>query len=223
MCPEKRIKIFQPSGFTECLQAVVFPKVGYSFSRSGSHYNPDAYSHGGISIQELFIPMVVLRVRARDEGLIAVEQIDGPKEVLEGQEVPFQLQLRRNARQNLFEDEVRVDVEIEIAAPRQQSAEPVESEINPATILPRQVCYVGAGGVRVPVSVCHKPEEATMEERRAGSMQRVLTITVSWREAARTARKSRTHIYTVQLNSERVVRRLGNLGSILGLAPRAMR
>jgi len=28
--------------------------------------------------------------------------------------------------------------------------------------------------------------------------------------------------YTVQLNSERVVRRLGNLGSILGLAPKGM-
>ena len=223
--PVKETVKVQKTGqtYTKDYKAVVFPKVGYSFSRSGSHYNPDAYSHGGISIQELVIPMVVLRVRTKDEGLIALGDIEGPKEVLEGQEVTFQLQLRRNARQNLFEDEVRVDVEIEIAAPRQQTADPVEAEFSPATTLPRQVCYVGTTGARVPVTVCHKPEEATVEERRAGSMQRALTITVSWHEGARTARKSRTLSYTVQLNSERVVRRLGNLGSILGLAPKAMR
>ena len=82
---------------------------------------------------------------------------------------------------------------------------------------------MGTGGAQVPIAICHKPEEATTEERRAGSMQRVLTVTVSWREGARTARKSRTLAYTVQLNSERVVRRLGNLGSILGLAPKGIR
>src|SRR5262249_35640998 len=49
--------------YTKEYKAVVFPRTGYSFSRQGSHYNPDAYSHGGISIQELIIPMLVLRVR----------------------------------------------------------------------------------------------------------------------------------------------------------------
>jgi hypothetical protein len=82
---------------------------------------------------------------------------------------------------------------------------------------------VGTGGAQVPITICHKPEEATTDERRAGSMQRVLTVTVNWREGARTARKSRTLAYNVQLNSERVVRRLGNLGSILGLAPKGIR
>lgn len=86
-----------------------------------------------------------------------------------------------------------------------------------------QVDSVGTGGAQVPAAICHKPEQANPDERRAGSMQRVLTVTVSWREGARTARKSRTLAYTVQLNSERVVRRLGNLGSILGLAPKGMR
>jgi hypothetical protein len=209
--------------YTKEYKAVVFPRVGYSFSRQGSHYNPDAYSHGGISIQELIIPMVVLRVRPKDEGLIGLDQIEGPKEVLEGQEVVFQLRLGRSAKQSLFEEELRVDVEIEISAPRQPGAEPGESEASTTTPSPRQVCYVGAGGAQVPIAICHKPEEATTDERRAGSMQRVLTVTLSWREGARTARKSRTLAYTVQLSSERVVRRLGNLGSILGLAPKGIR
>ena len=37
--------------WTKEFKAVVFPKVGFSFSRQGSHYNPDAYSHGGIHPQ----------------------------------------------------------------------------------------------------------------------------------------------------------------------------
>jgi len=177
--------------------------------------------------------MVVLRVRPKDEGLIALDQIDGPKEVLEGQEATFQLRLRRSAKQSLFEEELRVDVEIEIIAPP-KSAEPgmatgdespdaSSSFIPHPSSFPKRVCYVGAGGAQVPIALCHKPEEATTDERRTGSMQRVLTVTVSWREGARTARKSRTLAYTVQLNSERVVRRLGNLGSILGLAPGGIR
>jgi hypothetical protein len=44
-----------------------------------------------------------------------------------------------------------------------------------------------------------------------------------WHKGARTVGKSQTLAYTVQLNSKRVVRRLGNLGSILGLTPKGVR
>ena len=43
------------------------------------------------------------------------------------------------------------------------------------------------------------------------------------RPTAGTARKSRALPYKVQISSDRVVRRLGNLGSILGLAPKGIR
>jgi hypothetical protein len=210
-------------------RAVLFPRVGYSFSRQGSHYNPDAYSHGGISIQELIIPMVVLRVRPQDQGLIVLEQIEGPKEFLEGQEATFSMKLRRAARQTLFDEEIRADVDFEISAPT-PTAQLAEGTDQPQDVaapsfnnIPRQVCYVSSGGTPIQVTICHKPDEATPDERRAGNMQRMLTVTVSWREGARIARKSRTLDYKVQLSSDRVVRRLGNLGSILGLAPKGVR
>jgi hypothetical protein len=231
--PKETIKV-QKTGqaYTKEYKAVVFPKVGYSFSRQGHHYNPDAYSHGGISIQELIIPMVVLRVRSRDEGLLGLDQIEGPKDVLEGQEATFTLKLRRVAKQNLFDDDIRADVDIEISSPTPAAAvaapEPDEGGAlnpQPSTLsqIPRQVCYVGASGSQVSIPICHKPDEATTEERRAGTMQRLLTVTVSWREGARTARKSRTLPYKVQLSSDRVVRRLGSLGNILGLTPKGIR
>jgi hypothetical protein len=226
--PQKEIVKIQKTGqtYSKEYKAVLFPKVGYSFSRQGSHYNPDAYSHGGISIQELIIPMVVLRVRPRDEGLIILEDIEGTKDVLEGQEAVFTMRLRRTARQNLFDDELRVDVDFEISLPtivKGGASEPAEAPDTALTSIPRQVCYVGSAGTKVQIPVCHKPDEATPDERRAGTMQRLLTVTVSWREGARTNRKSSTFNYQVQLNPERVVRRLGNLGSILGLAPKGIR
>ena len=212
--------------WTKEFKAVVFPKVGYSFSRQGSHYNPDAYSHGGISIQELVVPMVVLKVRQKEEGLLLLDAIDGPKEIVEGQEALFHVHLRRNVSQNLFEDEVRVDLEAEVlparpATPTSPDAPLVETAA--AVPLPGQVCYVAMASKDIAITFTPQPDQATAEERRAGSMERVLTVTVGYREGTRMARKSQTFAFTVQLNSERIVRRLGNLGSILGLAPKGMR
>ena len=63
-------------------QAIIFPKVGHSFSRYRSHYKPAAYGHGGISIQELLIPMVGLQVEGTEEELLTLQPIDGPKKVI---------------------------------------------------------------------------------------------------------------------------------------------
>jgi hypothetical protein len=158
--------------------------------------------------------------------LIVLEQIEGPKEVLEGQEATFSVKLRRTARQTLFDEEIRADVDFEISAltsiaQQAEGTDPTQDiAASTSKNIPRQVCYVSAGSAPIQVTICHKPEEATPEERRAGNMQRLLTVTVSWREGARTARKSSTYPYKVQLSPDRVVRRLGNLGSILGLAPK---
>jgi hypothetical protein len=52
-------------------------------------------------------------------------------------------------------------------------------------------------------------------------MERTLTISVAYREGRRTTRKAQTHAFTVQLNTERVARRVpANLGNILGLMPK---
>src|SRR6266702_2032253 len=91
-------------------QAVLFPKVGYSFSRQGVRYKPAAYGHGGISIQELLIPMVVLRVKAREEELLMLHPISGPKEAIEGEEIEFRMRLTRVAGRSKV-NELRVDVE----------------------------------------------------------------------------------------------------------------
>lgn len=193
-------------------KSIVFPKVGYSFSRKGSHYNPDAYSHGGISVQELMIPMVVLKVKEQEEGLILLGAITGPNEAVEREEVEFRLVLSRTDKETDRGEEIRVDVGATY------SREPEERP------LPNQVLYVPTKGTEVVYRFRPDPQDATVDERKQGIMERTLTITVSYREGTRAHRKSRTHRFSVRLNPDQVIRRVpAHLGNILGLTPKSMR
>ena len=191
---------------------IIFPKTGYALSRPNSHFNPDAFTHGGISIQELMIPMVALRVKPIEEGLLALDSISGPKEVVEGEEIEFRMRINRTAHGSSKREELRVDIEATY------SRDPSERPLSP------QVLYISSQGTEVVYRFRPDPNDATDEERRQGTMERTLTISVNYREGRRTRRKSRTHRFTVRLNPERIVRRVPtHLGNILGLTPKSMR
>jgi len=191
--------------------SVIFPKTGFALARPNAHFNPDAYSHGGISVQELMIPMAVFKVREKDEGLLILDEIVGPAEVVEGQEAEFRIRLGRSPGAGLFE-ELRVDVEGSYASDPERES------------LRNQVLYVSPLGADVVYRLKPDPQDATVEERRQGIMERTLAITVTYRDGRRTVRKARTHRFTVQLNSEQVIRRVpAHLGNILGLTPKSMR
>jgi len=193
-------------------KAIVFPKTGFSFSRQGSPFNPDAYTHGGISIQELMIPMIVLKVKKHEEGLLMLDEIIGPQEIIEGNEVEFRLPITRSSQLAGKDDEIRADIDAT------WSREPGEKP------LPRQVVYVSATGTETVIRFKPDPNDATVEERKAGVMERTLTITVSYKEGFRTSRKIQSRRFSVTLNSEQVVRRIPpSLGNILGLTPKSMR
>jgi hypothetical protein len=198
-------------------EAVVFPKVGYSFSRPSlpgktAHYNPDAYSHGGISIQELMIPMVVLQVKARVKGSLTLDEISGPESVVEGEEIELRMPLTRTTKGSAGSDELRVEVEASYG----RGSEHVS--------LPRQVTYVSSSGSEVVYRFRPDPSKATPEEHKSGVMECLFTITVSYRDGHKMARNSQTKPFSVKLNVERVVRRVPtSLGNILGLMPKGMR
>jgi hypothetical protein len=191
---------------------VIFPKTGYALSRPGSHFNPDAYTHGGVSIQELIIPMVASRVVPREEEMLTLDAIAGPQELVEGEDAEFRMRLLRVAPKSAKPTELRVDIEASYS--REPDRWPV----------PRQVLYVPPLGSEVVVRFRPDPEEATAEERQNQMMERLLTITASYSEARRTFRKSQTRRFTVRLNTEQVIRRVpSHLGNILGLTPKSMK
>ncbi len=211
--PKQETRTIQKTGKTikKEYKAIAFPRVGYSFSRKGAHYNPDAYSHGGISIQEMMIPMVVLKTRPSDEGLLRVDEIAGPTEVVEGEEIEFKLTLNKAAARTLLDEDLRVDVEATY------SREPEKNS------LPHQVVYATTKGQTATFRFTFAFDEATPEERKQGIMERTFTVTAGYHEGKRLLRQLRTKKFTVQLNSEKIIRRVGNLGSILGLTPKSMR
>ncbi len=192
--------------------SIVFPRTGYAFSRPNAHFNPDAYSHGGISIQEMVVPMAVLRIREKDEGWIVLDEVSGPGEVVEGQEATFLLQLSRSPAARKAEGEIRVDV---------QAAYTANLETNP---LEAQVAYLGTTPAEVAYTFIPDLADATDDERKQGFMERTLTLTAIYRADRRTFRKSRSHRFVLRMNPEQVVRRVpAHLGKILGLAPKSMR
>lgn len=200
------------TAWTKQFAAVIFPKTGYALSRPGAHFNPDAYSHGGISIQELTIPMSVLRVREKDEGLLRLDEISGPTELIEGQDAEYRLHLSWTPKAGSPEAELLVE------AAGTYTRDPDRN------LLGSQILYVSAQGAEVIYRFKGDSADATDEERRNGAMERILTITVAYRHGQRTFRVARTHRFTVRLNSERVMRRVPvHLGSILGLTPKSMR
>lgn len=210
--PEKVLRYDSIKGQVEHqFKTIVFPRVGYSFKRPDAPFRPDAFSHGGISLQEMLIPMVVLKVKAQDQGLLTMEPLQGPHEVLEGELIEFSVMIN-NQSQELFPDDIRVEARASYAMDTEQYT------------LPAQIVYVGTTGEQVSFSFKPDAEDASMEERRQGVMKRLFTLEISYRDGHRTIRKSRTCWFNVKLNTEKIIRRYpSNLSNILGMTPKSMR
>jgi hypothetical protein len=202
---------------TKQYASIIFPKTGFALSRPHSRFDPDAFTHGGISIQELTIPMVVLKVRSRSEGILALNTIIGPQEVLEDEEAVFRLPMGRSEQSG--GDDLRVNVEAQLSAVQQTDLEAADSVID----LSPQVLFVPQGGSEAVFRFKPEVERASPEERRVGELRRIFTVTVSYRDGRRTVRQTQTHEFVIRLNSEKIRRRVGNLGNILGLTPKGMR
>ncbi len=197
---------------SKTFESIVFPQTGFSFSRKGSPYNPDAFSHGGISLGEMMIPMAVLEVKPKEEGLITLDAISGPSEGVENETLEFRLKINRIGTPAMKAGDIRADVSAFLRKKDGQSA------------LPDQVLYVPASGVDVMYRVKPETDDADPDELREGIMKRVLTVTVRYREGHRSVQKTATHAFTVQLNPEKLVRRVPtHLGKILGLTPKGLR
>ncbi len=196
---------------TKTYQAIAFPRIGYFFKRIEGHY-PDAFIHGGISIQEMMIPMVVLQVKSPDTGLLKVSEIRGPNEAVEGEELEFSLILSRSDKGRVVSQDLRIDIEANYSYDHERIQ------------LPQKVKYLSSlAEEEIKYRLNLELEALPPEDRLKGVAKLTITITMSYEESGRMKRKSRSHSVTIKLNSERIIRRVGNLGSILGLTPKGMR
>ncbi len=190
-------------------ESIIIPKTGFSFGRPGHKFNPDAYSHGGISLQELMIPMVVMKVRDAGDGLLSVGEIEGTTDIHEGVEAQFTIAFARPVPSSTKAEDIRVDCEITLTGG------------DDARHLPGQVLFVSSQGKKAVIAYKPEPGHASDEERLKGRMERMLSVKCTFREGSRLMKKTRTLAIVVTLNREDVIRRVpAALGSILGLSPR---
>lgn len=190
-------------------RSVVFPSVGYAFSRPDSPFNPDAYSHGGISIQELLIPVAVLEVKKPDKGLISFEFVKTPEMLEEDEEALFRVKFNYVPPSVVLGEDLRVDLEA------RYSLDPQKLPLRPNLIF-----LSPWGKQEVDFRFTLDSEEITSEERGSGIATRNFILVISYREGNRKIRKTLSCEFTIRANPERIVRRVGKLGSILGLTPR---
>ncbi len=131
-------------------ESVIFPKMGYSFSRQGSPFRPKVYGHGGISLQEMLIPMVVLKAKKREEGLLSLTPIIGPEEILEGEEGTFVLHMHTRGRRRGMQGDLRVEIEARYSNGEYEAVE-----------LPQRTLYVSQDEVEVAYRFQPTTESAT--------------------------------------------------------------
>ena len=191
--------------------SVIFPKTGYALQRPGAHFKPDAYTHGGISLPELIIPMVALRVKPEEQGLLTIRDVTGPTEIVQDEEVTFQVQIRRTVA---AEQETPLRVRIDV----------MYAQDPDTPLVPQREFYVPTGGIDIPCKLRFSAADATSDERKAGEMQRNVTMTVSYQDGRKTVRLVRSQRVVIRLKAENIVRRVpSSLGGILGLTPKSMR
>jgi hypothetical protein len=188
-------------------ESIIFPKTGYALARPKYHFKPDAYSHGGISIQEMLVPMLAMRMKTLEEGLLVLGTIDGPTELIEGEEAVFKLPVE------LTESNKHIELRIEAQAIYQNK------ESTPA--LSSLVQYISVSGDEIVFRFVPDVSDASDDERKTGIMERRLRISVTYREDQRMVRKVQSIRFSIRLNNEMVIRRVPpNLGKILGLTQR---
>ncbi|KUK98166.1 MAG: PglZ domain-containing protein [Anaerolineaceae bacterium 46_22] len=191
-------------------ESIIFPKTGYALARPHANFNPDAYSHGGISIQEMLVPMLAMRVKTPEEGLVVLGSIAGPAELIEGEEAEFRMPIRLSESYKLRE------LRIEAQAVYQTK------ETTPA--ISPFIQYISSSGGEIVFRFVPDAADASDEERKTGIMERTLRISITYREGQRMVRKARSIKFSMRLNSEKIVRRVpAHLGKILGLTPRSMK
>ena len=190
--------------------SIAFPRPGYAFGRERERFDPPAFSHGGVSMQEMFVPMVVLQVKESAKDLIELQFSTAPKEGVEGEEMVFRLMITYAGKTGIEGQEIPINLEVSY------SRDPEKFTI------PSRTVYLSPWSQKeVIFRFTPSQEEALPIERTAEQLTRWFTVAATYKEGGRKVRRTLpSQEFIIRLNSERIVRRIGGLGNILGLTPK---
>jgi hypothetical protein len=75
---------------------VIFPRPTFVFQRATGGHNPDRYSHGGLTMAECLIPMVVIGAKEKKQPIFVIESVRQVNVAIEGDAVELDIIVRSN-------------------------------------------------------------------------------------------------------------------------------
>ena len=198
-------KIRRPNGTEWSFKHVLFPRPGLTLKRPQGKHNPERYTHGGLSMAECMIPMIVLGPKVKFEPAFELVSIRFEGVLAESQ--PLDILITARAKTPVGEEvlfQLQVDAGLDDIQPRKEVFSGSEHEYR--------------------VRWTPKLESPSPEEQKAGKVVKQVTAIASYRWKNRTVRTTIHGTVEIQLDTTRIRRRLDSkLDSIMGMVPAGLR
>lgn len=194
------LKIPIPNGGGDPVKFVFFPRPGMMFMREPNGRAPDKYGHGGVSLAECMVPMVVMGPKPKANGIIYLDRIAQVGSMLENE--PLVLDITIKCRQ-LFTDSLTFTL-----------------NFSEDGISDRKEIFNGSQKV---VQISWKPEfsEVSDSDRDRGYMEFPLTVTLSHRDKEKEYKESKSINLRMRIDTSRLRRRLDTkLDLMMGKLPK---
>lgn len=194
-----------PNGAKWSFNHVVFPRPGLTLKRHQGPHHPDRYTHGGLSMAECLVPMVVMGPKQADKPL------------------PFELVslvIEGNPVEGVSLETILVVTARASAAMEGEILFQLAADLD--DLPPRKEVFSG-GDQTYRIRWTPKLDAATADQQKAGRIVRPVTVVASFQWQARTVRSSVSSVVEVKLDGSRIRRRLDSrLDGVMGLVPKGL-
>jgi hypothetical protein len=184
---------------------VLFPRPGLTLRRPQGKHDPEKYTHGGLSLAECMIPLIVLGPKVKFEPAFDLVRIRFEGVLAEGQ--PLDILLTARAK-TLVKEELLFQLQVEAGL---------------EDIQPRKEVFTGTEH-EYRVRWTPKLDNPTPDEQKAGKVVKQVTAIASYLWKNRRVRATIHGTVEIQLDTTRIRRRLDSrLDSIMGMVPAGLR
>jgi len=184
---------------------VLFPRPGLTLKRPQGKHNPERYTHGGLSLAECMIPIIVLGPKVKFEPAFDLVGIRFEGVLSEGQ--PLDILITARAKTPVKE-EVLIQLQVEAGLD---------------DIQPRKEVFSGTA-LDYRVRWTPRVDNPTPDEQAKGRVVKQVTAIAAYRWQNRTLRTTVHGTVDIQLDTTRIRRRLDSkLDSIMGMVPAGLR
>jgi len=184
---------------------VVFPRPDLTLKRHQGRHDRERYAHGGLSMGECLIPLVVMGPKEKFEP--PFELVSIRFEGVLAENLPLDILIAAGAKTPVKEEvlfQLQMDAGLEDIQPRKEVFSETEQEYR--------------------VHWTPKVDSPTAEEQKAGKVVKQVTAIASYPWKNRTVRSTIHGEIEIQLDTSRIRRRLDSrLDSIMGMVPAGLR